>query len=161
METSILSFLNLHIFQLTVINACWGLRRKWQSFIEHKEWMTTLPRWMLWFLFLECDPGFYGDNCSLTCPTNYYGLRCGNKCHCSSEKYCDHVRGCLCKQSSINCTEEGKNYDNGFIRKEQTLSNHITTQYVFIFFIGDTKHVISNEFISKYIQCKYFTIECL
>ena len=110
------------------------------------------------FLFLECDPGFYGDNCSLTCPTNYYGLRCGNKCHCSSEKYCDHVRGCLCKQSSFNCTDEGKNYDNGFIRKEQTLSNHIRTQYFSLFFIGDTEHAISDVIIDKCIQCKYYTI---
>ncbi|XP_078341694.1 uncharacterized protein LOC144627777 [Crassostrea virginica] len=78
---------------------------------------------------VECDPGFYGDNCSLTCPTNYYGLRCSNKCHCSSEKYCDHVRGCLCKQSSFNCTDE-----------------------------GDTEHAISDLFISKCNQCKYFTI---
>nr|XP_022342873.1 uncharacterized protein LOC111136358 [Crassostrea virginica] len=45
---------------------------------------------------VECDPGFRGDNCSKTCPNEYYGRRCENKCNCNNDtQICHHVCGCL------------------------------------------------------------------
>ena len=44
---------------------------------------------------IECDPGFRGENCSKTCPDEYYGKKCNNKCNCNDTQFCHHVCGCL------------------------------------------------------------------
>ena len=43
--------------------------------------------------FIECPPGYYGDNCSFPCPALSYGSGCVEQCSCSSES-CHHVYGC-------------------------------------------------------------------
>ena len=66
-----------------------------------------------WFFFKsvpECEPGFLGKNCSYSCPIDYYGRLCRERCDCSPDKYCDNVRGCLCRNTSVNCTDESKAY---------------------------------------------------
>lgn len=57
---------------------------------------------------LECNPGYIGENCSLTCRSGYFGRGCNEHCHCSQDEYCDPVRGCLCNSTSDNCREPGR-----------------------------------------------------
>lgn len=45
------------------------------------------------FYILACPGGTYGSNCS-TCPEDWYGLLCGQKCNCNTDQYCDPVDGC-------------------------------------------------------------------
>lgn len=40
---------------------------------------------------LDCPEGYRGINCSDVCPPTTYGIRCMQKCQCSS---CHHVYGC-------------------------------------------------------------------
>ena len=56
-------------------------------------------------MFKECEPGYFSINCSLTCPENYHGRLCRERCDCDSDKYCDSIVGCLCKNDSVNCTD--------------------------------------------------------
>lgn len=58
-------------------------------------------------MLVECDPGFFGENCSSTCPPGYFGLKCREPCNCSPDKYCDPIRRCVCNTTSVNCTESG------------------------------------------------------
>lgn len=58
-------------------------------------------------LIVECSPGFTGDNCLLTCGPGYFGRQCNERCHCSPEKYCDPITGCMCNTTSVNCTDSG------------------------------------------------------
>uniref|UniRef100_K1Q8N5 Multiple epidermal growth factor-like domains 6 n=1 Tax=Magallana gigas TaxID=29159 RepID=K1Q8N5_MAGGI len=53
----------------------------------------------------KCDPGFVGENCSLTCPPGHFGLKCRERCQCSWDMYCDPIRGCVCNTTSVNCTD--------------------------------------------------------
>ncbi|XP_078337782.1 multiple epidermal growth factor-like domains protein 10 isoform X1 [Crassostrea virginica] len=55
---------------------------------------------------VQCEPGYHGTNCSLTCPEHYYGRLCREHCNCDSDKYCDSSVGCLCKNNSVNCTDQ-------------------------------------------------------
>lgn len=41
----------------------------------------------------DCLSGYYGSNCSNSCPYPSYGVDCQEECHCQ-EKVCDHVFGC-------------------------------------------------------------------
>nr|XP_022343975.1 uncharacterized protein LOC111137039 [Crassostrea virginica] len=54
----------------------------------------------------QCEPGYFSINCSLTCPENYHGRQCRERCDCDSDKYCDSIVGCLCKNNSVNCTDQ-------------------------------------------------------
>lgn len=45
------------------------------------------------YLFLECMPGFSGENCSSTCPYPTYGRDCQELCNCSKD-ICDVFTGC-------------------------------------------------------------------
>lgn len=58
--------------------------------------------------FLGCQPGYYGKFCNTTCPSRYYGLKCGSKCitECLD---CHHVNGCL---SDFEKTTESKSSGN-------------------------------------------------
>lgn len=42
-----------------------------------------------------CPAGRYGDNCSLFCPINYYGILCTEACDCRFEERCDFKQGCI------------------------------------------------------------------
>ena len=44
-------------------------------------------------LFVECDVGYVGKNCSVPCPYNSYGERCQMTCNCTKDE-CDFIRGC-------------------------------------------------------------------
>ena len=57
-------------------------------------------------IFKECEPGYHGTNCSSACKQNYYGRLCRERCNCSSNQYCDSIVGCLCKNNSVNCTDQ-------------------------------------------------------
>nr|XP_034304594.1 uncharacterized protein LOC117682008 [Crassostrea gigas] len=39
----------------------------------------------------ECPAGYYGDNCSVVCPSPKYGILCAQQCDCLP---CHHVYGC-------------------------------------------------------------------
>uniref|UniRef100_A0A8W8KMV4 Uncharacterized protein n=1 Tax=Magallana gigas TaxID=29159 RepID=A0A8W8KMV4_MAGGI len=56
-------------------------------------------------MLVECDPGFFGENCFSTCPPGNFGLKCREPCNCSPDKYCDPIRGCVCNTTSVNCTD--------------------------------------------------------
>lgn len=45
------------------------------------------------YFILECQIGYYWDNCSKTCPYPHYGNRCRQKCSCPVE-ICDFMTGC-------------------------------------------------------------------
>ena len=54
---------------------------------------------------IECDPGFRGENCSKTCPAEYYGRRCENECNCNNDtQLCHHVCGCLQRSITTDIT---------------------------------------------------------
>nr|XP_022345438.1 uncharacterized protein LOC111137988 [Crassostrea virginica] len=55
---------------------------------------------------VECEPGYHGTNCSSACTQKYYGRLCLERCDCDSEKYCDSIVGCLCKNNSVNCKDQ-------------------------------------------------------
>lgn len=42
---------------------------------------------------LACLSGYFGTNCSTTCPYPYYGKFCEKACHCNAID-CDHAFGC-------------------------------------------------------------------
>ncbi|XP_062591346.1 scavenger receptor class F member 2-like isoform X5 [Saccostrea cucullata] len=54
---------------------------------------------------IECDPGYRGTNCSATCPANYFGQRCGQKCDCLPFQYCNAKSGCQCNETSASCPD--------------------------------------------------------
>lgn len=55
------------------------------------------------FVFLGCEVGYYGYNC--TDPGRYpsFGSRCQNVCNCTRDM-CDHKTGCSLPQSKIKET---------------------------------------------------------
>lgn len=55
----------------------------------------------------ECDLGYRGINCSLTCPLNHYGHLCLSRCDCLPYQYCDIEVGCRSKETSTLSTESG------------------------------------------------------
>lgn len=57
--------------------------------------------------FAECEPGTTGNNCSLTCPPEFFGIQCREQCNCSLDKYCDPTSGCLANKSVITSTGSG------------------------------------------------------
>ena len=42
---------------------------------------------------LDCSAGFFGDNCSESCPFPQYGPLCKETCDCSNSS-CHHIYGC-------------------------------------------------------------------
>lgn len=44
-------------------------------------------------LDVDCDVGYYGKTCNLSCRYPNYGSLCQKRCDCSEMK-CDHVYGC-------------------------------------------------------------------
>lgn len=44
-------------------------------------------------LDIECDVGYYGQNCNFPCRYPNYGKLCQNKCECNKSK-CNHIYGC-------------------------------------------------------------------
>ncbi|XP_062591343.1 scavenger receptor class F member 2-like isoform X2 [Saccostrea cucullata] len=57
---------------------------------------------------IECDPGYRGTNCSATCPANYFGQRCGQKCDCLPFQYCNAKSGCQCNETSASCPDSNE-----------------------------------------------------
>lgn len=56
---------------------------------------------------VECWPGFFGYNCTNTCPEGFYGKFCRGKCNCSQ---CDKVSGCKQNSSSQGTAIPGTGY---------------------------------------------------
>lgn len=48
-----------------------------------------------------CPAGRWGDNCSLVCPINYYGVLCKEACDCHLEEKCDFKHGCISGKMSF------------------------------------------------------------
>lgn len=46
--------------------------------------------------FAECDQGYFGPYCNISCPIGTFGDRCGGSCfpECTNE-FCDPVKGCF------------------------------------------------------------------
>lgn len=44
-------------------------------------------------IFLECEPGTYGTNCSEICPDGYYGRRCWQSCPTHCKGICNKING--------------------------------------------------------------------
>ena len=58
-------------------------------------------------MFPDCSEGFFGPNCSISCPYPSYGRRClDGDCNCSKE-LCDARNGCVhgmsLEQTTIQC----------------------------------------------------------
>ncbi|XP_062582471.1 uncharacterized protein LOC134244226 [Saccostrea cucullata] len=53
----------------------------------------------------DCFPGTFDTNCKSTCPSGFYGIRCSEKCKCSS---CDKITG-TCQ---TNYTDEDDDWTN-------------------------------------------------
>nr|XP_022286565.1 N-acetylglucosamine-1-phosphodiester alpha-N-acetylglucosaminidase-like [Crassostrea virginica] len=43
---------------------------------------------------IECEVGYYRENCSSRCPKGTYGIDCQEKCSCSEDE-CHFERGCF------------------------------------------------------------------
>ena len=65
---------------------------------------------------LECEVGYYNENCSLRCPNGTYGKDCQKKCSCSEDE-CHFERGCSNeKQGNYNLwrkTEQNTSHISG------------------------------------------------
>ncbi|XP_015174697.1 PREDICTED: uncharacterized protein LOC107065482 [Polistes dominula] len=66
----------------------------------------------------QCDPGYYGTDCSKECPPGSWGVQCMQKCECTENVICDSKNGdCLCPagfwgarcENSCNCNESNGN----------------------------------------------------
>ncbi|KAK2145532.1 hypothetical protein LSH36_676g01027 [Paralvinella palmiformis] len=66
----------------------------------------------------KCKPGWTGSDCSATCPDQFYGRHCSQRCDCEHAVGCNHVTGqCRCKAGYIGkrCSQqcpEGYHGDN-------------------------------------------------
>ncbi|XP_066249921.1 protein draper-like [Euwallacea similis] len=77
----------------------------------------------------QCNQGFGGENCDITCPNGRYGQNCSNICDCPVQAHCDPFNGnchcnpgftgnfcedqCVSGTYGINCTEKCK-CENGY-----------------------------------------------
>lgn len=55
-----------------------------------------------------CEPGFLGEKCLDTCPSDKFGVNCTNTCSCSNGATCDKSNGfchCMPGWSGVDCTE--------------------------------------------------------
>nr|XP_022337667.1 uncharacterized protein LOC111133506 isoform X1 [Crassostrea virginica] len=64
---------------------------------------------------IECTPGSFGLNCSLTCGVGYHGLKCQEQCPSQCDKTCDKVSG-VCPDKAGNTTKSLKEDINSFLR---------------------------------------------
>lgn len=94
---------------------CWHLRRyvfcfnvicfNCKKFI-HGNWIFKIKYIKhvhvieVWFLS-ECNPGYSGPGCVISCPFPLYGENCQNICKCSATKYCNFIYGCLESKYSL------------------------------------------------------------
>ncbi|XP_052074010.1 protein draper-like [Mytilus californianus] len=68
-----------------------------------------------------CPRGKFGQDCSLSCLRNYYGVQCKQMCSCTGNTKCDPINGCVCYEGytgkhcidvcqpgryGVNCNEE-------------------------------------------------------
>ncbi|GFQ74790.1 protein draper, partial [Trichonephila clavata] len=56
----------------------------------------------------ECQPGFGGPTCNISCPSGKYGSQCERDCICQNKALCDPVTGaCACKPGwqGSDCSE--------------------------------------------------------
>ncbi|XP_078320899.1 uncharacterized protein LOC144621449 isoform X7 [Crassostrea virginica] len=65
---------------------------------EDSSWPSTVCSVNFYIKERKCTPcsdGFFGPNCSISCPFPSYGRRClDGECHCSKE-LCDPRNGCV------------------------------------------------------------------
>ncbi|XP_056004433.1 scavenger receptor class F member 1-like [Ostrea edulis] len=97
----------LRILCLWIFNITWisGQNLTGENICGNKTFVTCCNDYeQVGNICVECKPGYAGRNCSLPCLPNYYGSRCRHTCDCSSSEYCDREQGCLCKETSPNCT---------------------------------------------------------
>lgn len=61
------------------------------------------------FFFAECDQGYFGPYCNISCPIGTFGDRCGGSCfpECT-DVYCDPVKGCIYITGKRTTTSSGK-----------------------------------------------------
>ena len=60
-----------------------------------------------------CSPGWYGDDCTLPCPSGKFGQSCSQVCQCEGGSECDMVTGqCRCPSGLM-----GKVCDQGEKKK--------------------------------------------
>lgn len=65
-----------------------------------------------------CLPGWIGHKCSSPCPSDYYGINCGQRCKCSNKGKCRGNDGvCKCSPGYMGpqCTES-KNFLSVFVK---------------------------------------------
>ncbi|XP_061197948.1 uncharacterized protein LOC133206057 [Saccostrea echinata] len=84
----------------------------------------------------ECEPGFFGENCSDVCVYPYFGLKCLQECRCDKH-LCDPVTGCHeesttkgTTNTSVNLTEFGHKTDENV----QWMTNFIDSSHLQIVF---------------------------
>lgn len=56
-------------------------------------------------MILECSPGFFGWDCTDTCPETFYGRWCNKLCRRNETQICHSVCGCL-QRLDLNCSYE-------------------------------------------------------
>ena len=56
-------------------------------------WFQIIWNHVHFISFLECQPGYTGQNCDLHCRYPSFGQDCQEDCNCD-EKFCDTVNGC-------------------------------------------------------------------
>ncbi|XP_056004462.1 uncharacterized protein LOC125656947 [Ostrea edulis] len=97
----------LRIFCLWIFNITWisGQYLTGENICGNKTFMTCCKDYVqVANTCVECEPGYWGYNCSSPCPPNHYGRKCSQICDCSPSEYCDRGWGCLCNETSLNCT---------------------------------------------------------
>ncbi|XP_062590247.1 uncharacterized protein LOC134251842 [Saccostrea cucullata] len=90
---------------------------------------------------VECRSGFFGDNCSLTCPKNHYGPRCKFECNCDKSEYCHRVCGCV---SNLTKAFEEKQKINNVTSKHGTKDTDITQSFLMESCLSSTKKSIES-----------------
>ena len=63
--------------------------------IKSRRFVSDQQQFRLNFFMLSSEcVGAIGSNCSVPCPSRFYGKSCKLQCQCS-ESQCDRVKGCL------------------------------------------------------------------
>ncbi|XP_061169152.1 platelet endothelial aggregation receptor 1-like [Saccostrea echinata] len=75
----------------------------------------------------QCNPGYFGFNCTEMCPFPVYGIRCERRCKCSVED-CSPATGCSIPNSKSNDTKFLIDKNDEFTQKRFYL---VVVAYVF------------------------------
>ncbi|XP_056004449.1 uncharacterized protein LOC125663534 isoform X1 [Ostrea edulis] len=142
---SYLRILCLWIFNITWIS---GQNLTGENICGNKTFLTCCKDYeQVGNICVECESGYWGSNCSSPCPPNHYGRKCSQICDCSPSEYCDRGRGCLCNETSPNCTNPGigTGYSQANKRYLVNVVLPCLVSAIFILLIGNSSVRIRNK----------------